>query len=81
MKVKVVTLDDFGGGYCVVTRDDGSTVGQIFKDLPIDNDAEFTAQLDKLAGDVIARTTVPTPKVKDPSVIARIGEERDVAKK
>ena len=80
MKVKVVSLDDYGNGYCVVTRDDGSTVGQIFKDLPIDNDAEFTAQLDKLAADVIGRTTISTAKVADPAVIARIGEERDVEK-
>lgn len=78
MKIKVVSVDDFGGGYCVITRDDGSTFGQQFKELPIEDATAFDEAIQRVANDAVARTTAPFAKQKHPGVIARIGEEMDV---
>ena len=80
MKIKVVSVDNFGGGYCVITREDGSTFGQQFKELPIEDATAFDTALMRVADEAVVRTCAPVAKVKDPGVIARIGEEWDVAK-
>lgn len=38
-----------GSGYMVVTRDDGSTFGQMFQDMPVDNPAAMVEALSTLA--------------------------------
>lgn len=78
MKIKVVSVDDFGGGYCVVTRDDGSTFGQQFKALPIEDATAFAAALQQVADESVARTAAPVARQRHPDVIAMIGQDKDV---
>ncbi len=80
MKIRVVSVDDFGGGYCVITRDDGSTFGQQFRELPVEDASAFNAAIQKLADDALARTAPPVARQKSPAVDALVGEEWQVAK-
>lgn len=80
MKIRVVSVDDFGGGYCVITRDDGSTFGQQFTELPVEDANAFNAAIHKVADDAVARTAPPVVRQKAPAVDAMVGEEWQVAK-
>ncbi len=75
MKTTLVSVDEWGNGYCVITRDDGTTFGQQFTGLPVDDPAAFKAHIEKLAVEAVVRTTPPSPRLKNPAVMARIGVE------
>ena len=75
MKTTLVSVDEWGNGYCVITRDDGSSFGQQFAGFPVDDPAAFKSHIDKLAVEAVVRTTPPKPRTKDPAVVAIIGVE------
>lgn len=80
MDVEVISVDDTGSGYCVLHLDDGSSVGQQFSRLPIDDVNGFTAALDALADAVVARIA-PSPKIPlNPAIAELRGARREVGK-
>jgi hypothetical protein len=73
MHIEVKEVNEFGHGYCVVHQDDGTSFGQHFSHLPVEDAAAFDAALDGLVIDAIARNTPIPPKILAAGVVARIG--------
>lgn len=60
MTFEIQTLNADGSGYMLVTADDGSTFGQLFHGLPVDNAAACREALSTMCEKAVARQ-VPAP--------------------
>ena len=62
MDFTIQELNEDGSGYMVVTRDDGSTFGQMFYSLPVDDQVSVKAKLMQLAVDRAVAGTPEQPR-------------------
>ena len=77
MNINLMTVRPDGSGYCVVEREDGSTFGQEFYNLPVNDKVAFSSALLALI-DRATPDDVPAPVVvKD--VVDMVGVSLDVA--
>ena len=77
MTIEVIEVNAFGHGYCVVHQDDGTSFGQHFRNLPVDDAAAFDAALDQQVTEAVVRNTPVAPKVLAAAVVSRIGVKQD----
>ncbi len=66
-EMKALNMD--GSGYMIVTRDDGSTFGQNFHRMPVDNPAELVEALSTLAEERALASLPQPPKVPHRAVL------------
>ena len=77
MTIEVIEVNAFGHGYCVVYQDDGTSFGQHFRNLPVDDAAAFDAMLADHVDQAVLRNTPLAPKVIAADVMSRIGVKQD----
>jgi hypothetical protein len=73
MMIEVIEVNAFGHGYYVVHQDDGTSFGQHFHDLPVEDAAAFDAALADHVDHAVLRNTAVSAKTIDAQVLSRIG--------
>ena len=77
MTIEVIEVNEYGQGYCVVHQDDGTSFGQHFHGLPVDDAAAFDAMLGEHVDEAVRRNTPVAPMVFAPKVLSRVGVKQD----
>ena len=76
MTIEVIEVNAFGHGYCVVHQDDGTSFGQHFRNLPVDDAPAFDAALADHVDQAVLRNTPVVAKTIDAQVLSRIGVKK-----
>jgi len=76
---KIIEVNDDGSGYVVFYWVDGTSCGQMIKDMPVHDATMFNAALFDRMTDVYSRHTAPTvPLSTDVSLKAAVGMEQPI---
>lgn len=77
MQIEVKSVNERGHGYCVVHLDDGTSFGQHFQNLPVEDGVQFDLALEERVAEAVLHQMPLTPKIIAAVVMTRIGVKKD----
>ena len=78
MTYEIMSVDEEGNGYVVVTLANGDTFGQRFQASEITDEAKFFAEVEEQLHEAEARLKPQVPKMVDPKILAQVRQPRQL---